>query len=137
MKPERFGVVGGSFMSGNSIWAIIGPLVALAGLAIAAVGVRRLRASGRASGPQPGCCRSVHGPPDDQPDGAAIEDDLAGGDDQLGVGPEGPHADLAGAGAAKSVPCLHLSRQVAGQGGAALAVSADHHLCFALPPSPA
>jgi hypothetical protein len=38
-------------MSGNSIWAIIGPLVALAGLAIAAVGVRRLRASARASAP--------------------------------------------------------------------------------------
>jgi drug/metabolite transporter (DMT)-like permease len=48
---QGFGVVGGSFMSGNSIWAIIGPLVALAGLAIAAVGVRRLRASARASAP--------------------------------------------------------------------------------------
>jgi uncharacterized membrane protein YhaH (DUF805 family) len=48
---QGFGIVGGSFMSGNSIWAIIGPLVALAGLAIAAVGVRRLRASARASAP--------------------------------------------------------------------------------------
>jgi hypothetical protein len=38
---QGFGVIGGSFMSGDSVFAIIGPLVALLGLAIAAVGWRR------------------------------------------------------------------------------------------------
>lgn len=40
---QGFNVIGGSFMSGNSIWAIVGPLVALAGLAVIAVGWRRMR----------------------------------------------------------------------------------------------
>jgi hypothetical protein len=42
---QGFGVIGGSFMSGNSVWAIIGPVVAVAGLALALIGVRRRRAA--------------------------------------------------------------------------------------------
>ncbi|MGO8882489.1 MAG: hypothetical protein ACLQI7_02035 [Streptosporangiaceae bacterium] len=42
---QGFGIIGGSFMSGDSVWAIIGPLVIVAGLAIAAVGARRLRSA--------------------------------------------------------------------------------------------
>jgi hypothetical protein len=38
---QGFGVIGGSFMSGDSVFAIVGPLVALLGLAIATVGWRR------------------------------------------------------------------------------------------------
>lgn len=34
-------VVGGSVMSGVSLWAIVGPIVAVAGLALIVVGVRR------------------------------------------------------------------------------------------------
>ena len=34
-------VVGGSVMSGVSVWAIIGPVVAVAGLVLIVVGVRR------------------------------------------------------------------------------------------------
>jgi hypothetical protein len=40
---QGFGVIGGSFMSGATVWAVIGPVVALAGLAIAAVGLRGRR----------------------------------------------------------------------------------------------
>jgi len=40
---QGFGVVGGSFMSGNSVWAIIGPVVAALGLVITGIGVRRAR----------------------------------------------------------------------------------------------
>ncbi len=40
---QGFGVIGGSFMSGNSVWAIIGPVVAAVGLAIIVLGVRRSR----------------------------------------------------------------------------------------------
>ena len=42
---QGFGVIGGSFMSGNSVWAIIGPVVALAGLVAVAVGVLRARSA--------------------------------------------------------------------------------------------
>jgi hypothetical protein len=42
---QGFGVIGGSFMSGDSVWAIIGPIVAVAGLAIIAIGVRRARSA--------------------------------------------------------------------------------------------
>ena len=38
---QGFGVIGGSFMSGTTLWAVIGPVVALVGLAIAAIGLRR------------------------------------------------------------------------------------------------
>lgn len=41
---QGFNVIGGSFMSGNSVWAIIGPVVAVVGLALVAVGVRRRQA---------------------------------------------------------------------------------------------
>jgi hypothetical protein len=37
------GVIGGSAMSGNSLWALIGPVVLVIGLIIAFVGARRLR----------------------------------------------------------------------------------------------
>jgi hypothetical protein len=40
---QGFNVVGGSFMSGDSVWAIVGPAVALAGLVTAAVGLRGRR----------------------------------------------------------------------------------------------
>ena len=34
---QGLGYVGGSFMSGATVWAVIGPVVALAGLALIAV----------------------------------------------------------------------------------------------------
>jgi hypothetical protein len=40
---QGFGVIGGSFMSGDTVWAVIGPVVAVVGLALVAVGVRRRR----------------------------------------------------------------------------------------------
>jgi hypothetical protein len=42
---QGFGVLGGSVMSGSSFWAAIGPVIALAGLLVAAAGLRRLRSS--------------------------------------------------------------------------------------------
>ena len=42
---QGFGVVGGSFMSGDSVWAIIGPIVAVIGLVLTAIGIRRARAT--------------------------------------------------------------------------------------------
>ena len=42
---QGFGVIGGSFMSGDSVWAIIGPVVAVAGLAITTVSVLRARSA--------------------------------------------------------------------------------------------
>jgi len=38
---QGIGVVGGSFMSGNTTWAIIGPIVALIGVALAGFTLRR------------------------------------------------------------------------------------------------
>jgi hypothetical protein len=38
---QGLGAIGGSVMSGVTFWAVAGPLVALAGLAMAAVGARR------------------------------------------------------------------------------------------------
>lgn len=35
------GAMGGGAMSGNTFWAVAGPIIALAGLALAAVGLRR------------------------------------------------------------------------------------------------
>lgn len=40
---QGFGVIGGSFMSGDSVWAIIGPVVAAVGMVITGIGVRRAR----------------------------------------------------------------------------------------------
>jgi len=47
---QGFGVVGGSMMSGSSVWKVLGPLIALAGLLGVAAGVRRLRSSAGARG---------------------------------------------------------------------------------------
>ena len=40
---QGLGYVGGSFMSGATGWAVIGPLVALAGLVLIVVGLRTRR----------------------------------------------------------------------------------------------
>jgi hypothetical protein len=40
---QGLGYVGGSFMSGATVWAVIGPIVALAGLALIAAGLRSRR----------------------------------------------------------------------------------------------
>ena len=42
---QGVGVFGGSAMSGVTFWAVAGPVIALAGLAIAAIGLRRGLAS--------------------------------------------------------------------------------------------
>ncbi len=47
---QGFGVLGGSVMSGSSLWAALGPVIALAGLVAVVAGVRRLRSSPRARG---------------------------------------------------------------------------------------
>jgi hypothetical protein len=38
---QGVGLIGGSVMTGSTFWAVAGPVIALAGLATAAVGVRR------------------------------------------------------------------------------------------------
>ena len=40
---QGLGYVGGSFMSGATVWAVIGPLVALAGLVLIGLGLRARR----------------------------------------------------------------------------------------------
>lgn len=40
---QGFSIIGGSFMSGDSVWAIVGPVTACVGLALAGVGARMLR----------------------------------------------------------------------------------------------
>ena len=40
---QGLGYVGGSFMSGATVWAVIGPLVALAGLMLIVIGLRPRR----------------------------------------------------------------------------------------------
>ena len=42
---QGVGVLGGSVMSGVTFWAVAGPVIALVGLAIATIGVRRGLAS--------------------------------------------------------------------------------------------
>ncbi|HEY5362232.1 MAG TPA: hypothetical protein VIJ82_31875 [Streptosporangiaceae bacterium] len=44
---QGFGVIGGSMMSGTTLWSVLGPLIALAGLIIAGAGVRQGRAATR------------------------------------------------------------------------------------------
>jgi hypothetical protein len=44
---QGVGVIGGSFMSGSNVWAVAGPVIALAGLALALVGLRRRRGAAR------------------------------------------------------------------------------------------
>jgi hypothetical protein len=38
---QGVGILGGSVMSGVTFWAVAGPIIALAGLALAALGIRR------------------------------------------------------------------------------------------------
>jgi hypothetical protein len=38
---QGVGVLGGSVMSGVTFWAVLGPVIALAGLGLAALGIRR------------------------------------------------------------------------------------------------
>jgi hypothetical protein len=40
---QGVGAIGGSFMSGTTTWAVAGPIIALAGLALIAVALRRPR----------------------------------------------------------------------------------------------
>ena len=47
---QGFGVLGGSVMSGSSLWAALGPLIAVAGLVAIAAGLRHLRSSSAARG---------------------------------------------------------------------------------------
>ena len=42
---QGLGYIGGSVMTGVTFWAVAGPLIALAGIAIAAFGVRRRRSA--------------------------------------------------------------------------------------------
>jgi uncharacterized membrane protein HdeD (DUF308 family) len=43
---QGLGYIGGSFMSGATLWAVIGPIVLLAGLAIIYLALRARRRSG-------------------------------------------------------------------------------------------
>jgi hypothetical protein len=38
---QGVGVIGGSFMSSTTTWAVTGPLIALVGLALVVIGLRR------------------------------------------------------------------------------------------------
>jgi len=40
---QGLGYVGGSFMSGATVWAVIGPIVAIVGLVLITVGLRSRR----------------------------------------------------------------------------------------------
>jgi uncharacterized membrane protein len=40
---QGLGYVGGSFMSGATVWAVVGPIVALVGLVLITLGLRRRR----------------------------------------------------------------------------------------------
>ena len=43
---QGFGMLGGSAMTGSTLWAVIGPIVALVGLALIVIGIaRRSRSS--------------------------------------------------------------------------------------------
>ena len=46
---QGFGVIGGSFMAGDSVWAVIGPVVAVIGVILVAIAVRRARSARSAS----------------------------------------------------------------------------------------
>ncbi|WP_194410456.1 hypothetical protein [Microbacterium cremeum] len=43
---QGLGVLGGSAMSGSALWAIIGPIVLVAGLVLIGIGIARRRRSG-------------------------------------------------------------------------------------------
>jgi hypothetical protein len=38
---QGVGVIGGSFMSGTTFWAVLGPVIAIVGLVLAVAGLRR------------------------------------------------------------------------------------------------
>ena len=38
---QGLGAIGGSAMSGSTLWAVVGPVIALMGLAVAGIGLRR------------------------------------------------------------------------------------------------
>lgn len=42
---QGFGTIGGSFMSNNSTFEIIGPVIAVIGLLLAVIGIRRARSA--------------------------------------------------------------------------------------------
>jgi len=42
---QGLGYIGGSVMTGVTFWAVAGPLIALAGIALAAFGLRRRRSA--------------------------------------------------------------------------------------------
>jgi len=44
---QGLGFIGGSVMTGVTLWAVLGPVVAVAGLAIAVYGLRRRASRGR------------------------------------------------------------------------------------------
>ena len=43
---QGLNVLGGSVMSGSSLWAVVGPIVLLAGLVLIAIGIGRRRRTG-------------------------------------------------------------------------------------------
>jgi hypothetical protein len=45
---QGVGDIGGSFMSGTTTWAVAGPVIALAGLALIALGLRKRARQNRA-----------------------------------------------------------------------------------------
>ena len=47
---QGFGVIGGSMMSGSSVWATAGPIIALAGVLAVGAGLRLRRSSSAARG---------------------------------------------------------------------------------------
>jgi hypothetical protein len=47
---QGFGVLGGSVMSGRSVWAALGPIIAVAGMLAIAAGLRLRRSSSAARG---------------------------------------------------------------------------------------
>lgn len=49
---QGLGYVGGSFMTGATVWAIIGPVVALIGVVLIAAGIRRRAGGKRVPGPR-------------------------------------------------------------------------------------
>ena len=42
---QSLGYIGGSVMTGVTFWAVVGPLIALAGIAVAAFGLRHRRSA--------------------------------------------------------------------------------------------
>lgn len=38
---QGLGLIGGSAMTGSTVWAILGPIIAVAGVALALIGLRR------------------------------------------------------------------------------------------------